>query len=254
MVFTVGIAGITGKFARLVAKRLLDKPDVLIRGYCRNPAKLPAFIASSPRVQVVQGEATDRAALRSFASGSDVVVCCYLGDETLMTQGQKLLIDACEEQGVKRYVHLDAKNKIQGVHVLIGTFMDTFWNPWFQIWRPEERTLRYWGTGEEIWESTPYTNAADFVAQDAYNERPQLECLGSLDELHKMMHAKRAEDPQNKAAYIPLFYHYYCTSGQTHLGVDMNTLPYPGLKRVTFDDFLRTHGIGDLAGAAKALA
>ncbi|KAM5365872.1 hypothetical protein ACJZ2D_010786 [Fusarium nematophilum] len=137
-------------------------------------------------------------------------------------------------------------------------------------------------TGEEIWESTPYTNAADIVAevvmdqqatgmqkflgdrrsirqiadafQDAYNEGPQLECLGSLDELYKTMHAKREEDPQNKAAYIPLFYHYYCTSGQTHLGVDMNTLPYPGLKRVTFDDFLRTHGIDDLAGAAKALA
>ncbi|KAH7110678.1 hypothetical protein EDB81DRAFT_849113 [Dactylonectria macrodidyma] len=238
MVFTVGIAGITGKFARLIAKRLPDKPDGLICGYC----------------------------------GCDVVVCCYPGDDTHMTQGQKLLIDACEEQGLVKE-HPDVKSKIQGVHALIGTFMDTFWNPWSQILRPEERTLRYWGTGDEIWESTPYTNAADFVAevvmdqqatgmqkflgdrksirqiadafQDAYNERPQLECLGSLDELYKIMHAKREEDLQNKAPYIPL---------QTHLGVDMNTLPYPGLKRVTFNDFLRTHGIDYLAGAAKALA
>lgn len=108
MAITVGIAGITGKFARCLVSHLLRRKGVTIRGYCRDPGKFPAAVlSSSPQLQITQGGAFDRAAVRSFIRGCDVVVCCYLGDDKRMVDGQKELIDACEEANVPRYIASD---------------------------------------------------------------------------------------------------------------------------------------------------
>lgn len=149
----VGIAGITGKFARCILDNLLKDPSVSIQGYCRDPTKLPDVIQSSSRVQITKGESTDNASLRSFVRSCDVVICCYLGDNSLMIDGQKALVDACEAEGVPRYVasdysldfrklgygqlpakdpmkyiqeYIESKPNVTGVHVLIGVFMDIF--------------------------------------------------------------------------------------------------------------------------------
>lgn len=167
---TVGIAGITGKFARCVVGHLLKNPHVKIQGYCRDPSKLPAALTSSPRVRVTQGLSDDQQALRTFAKGSDVVICCYLGANDLMVDGQKSLIDACESQGVPRYIasdysldftklelgqlpakdpmkhfqeYLDTKKSVQGTHVLIGIFMETFFTSFFNGWHPEDNSFSY---------------------------------------------------------------------------------------------------------------
>lgn len=187
---TVGIAGITGKFARCVLGHLLKNPNVNIRGYCRDPGKLPSAFLSSPRIRIIQGQSDDQDALRTFAQGSDVIVCCYLGDNNLMVNGQKSLVDACEVEGVPRYIasdysldftklelgQLPAKDPmkhvqeylnskaVQGVHVLIGIFMETFFTSFFGAWNAKDTSFSYWGSGEEMWESTTYDNAAQFVA------------------------------------------------------------------------------------------
>ncbi|KAF7515008.1 hypothetical protein G7054_g14817 [Neopestalotiopsis clavispora] len=188
---TVGLAGITGKFGRLLAGKLLENPEVALRGYARNPDKVDAALSQSPRVQLYQGEAFDGAAIKKFVTGCDVVVCAYLGDDKLMIEGQKQLIDACDEAGVARYVasdwaldytklqlgelfpkdpmihvkaHLDGKSNVRGVHVLIGGFMDPILSPFFRVWDPESKTLQYWGEGTEPWEGTSYANAAEFTA------------------------------------------------------------------------------------------
>lgn len=188
---TVGIAGITGKFGRLLASKLLENPNIVLRGYARDPSKVPTALAGSPRLQLFKGEAFDDTALKSFVGGCDVVVCTYLGADDLMVDGQKKLIDACDEAGVPRYVasdwaldytklklgelfpkdpmihvkaHLETKSTVKGVHILIGGFMDPILSPFFQVWDPKNRTLRYWGEGTEPWEGTSYANAADFTA------------------------------------------------------------------------------------------
>ncbi|PCD38704.1 hypothetical protein AU210_007169 [Fusarium oxysporum f. sp. radicis-cucumerinum] len=308
MTFTVGIAGITGKLARNVAANLLKRPDVSIRGFCRDPTKLPSSILSSPRVHITKGEFTDIAALKSFAKTSDVVICCYLGDNTLMTEGQKLLIDACEAEGVRRYLpsdysldftkleygqlpakdpmkhvkdYLDTKT-VRGVHVLIGVFMETFWSHFLGVWNADTATLSYWGTGDESWEATTYANASEFVAavaldedavgiqkflgdrksirqiaetmESVYGKKPELKNLGSLDDLRKTMLQIKEKDPQNFFSYIPLFYQYYCTNGQAYLDGAIEHPRYPQLKRVTFEDFLKSHSIKDLSNASQAAA
>lgn len=60
--------------------------------------------------------------------------------------------------------HLDTKKTVQGVHILIGGFMDPILSPFFRVWDSETMTLRYWGEGTEPWEGTSYDNAAQFTA------------------------------------------------------------------------------------------
>lgn len=188
---SVGIAGVTGKFAGLVLDNLLKDPTSKIRGYCRNAAKLADKFVKSPHVEIVEGEADDQAALSTFVAGLDVVICTYLGDNDFMINAQKALIDACDQAGVARYIasdycfdytsleigahpakdpmkiiheYVQAKQNVQGVHVLIGAFMETFWSAYFQVFNVQEKTLNYWGTGEETWESTTYGDAASYTA------------------------------------------------------------------------------------------
>ncbi|KAH7356202.1 hypothetical protein BKA66DRAFT_473741 [Pyrenochaeta sp. MPI-SDFR-AT-0127] len=302
MAVTIGIAGITGKFARLLAGKLLNHQDVRIRGFCRSPSKLPEHLRSSSAVAVIQGEALDEDALQSFAKGCDVVICCYLGDNTLMTEGQKLLVDVCERENVARYIasdysfdftklkygqhpakdpmkevkaHLDTKNDIQGVHVLIGAFMETFWSKYFGIWNPDDVKFTYYGDGTEIWESTTYETAAEYVAvvaldesavgmqhflgdrkniqqiadefAEVYGKKPQLECLGSKEDLFNTMRKAFEKDPSNIYAYLAMFYQYYCTNGQTYLKKDLDNKRYPQVKPTTFKDFMASNKIEDLA-------
>ncbi|EED18343.1 conserved hypothetical protein [Talaromyces stipitatus ATCC 10500] len=152
----VGIAGITGKFARQLLTHLLEAEDdsLSIKGYCRDPSKLPGTMK---------------------ASTYDVVVCCYLGDDKLMVDGQKLLIDACESASelspkdpmihVKAY--LDAKKSVAGVHILIGGFMEPIFSPFFNIVDVQTNTFRYWGDDNEIMEGTTYNDAAKYTAKVA---------------------------------------------------------------------------------------
>lgn len=189
MSLTVGIAGITGKFARELTSALFKYPNITIKGYCRDPSKVPQAFAS--KIALVKGDAFDTSAIRSFVAGCDVVVCCYLGDDKVMTDGQKLLIDACAAEGVPRYLssdwsvdytklelgqlfpkdpmihvkaYLDAQDKVKGVHVLVGAFMDVIFSPLFGVWNDASTTIKYWGTGDEIWEATTYQNAAEYTA------------------------------------------------------------------------------------------
>ena len=194
MTITVGVAGITGKFARLVVKNLLAVPNVNIRGFCRNPSKLPEHLQSSRRVTIVSGDASDLELLRSFVQGCDVVICCYLGDNKLMTDGQKLLVDACELENVARYfasdytfdftklkegqhpakdpmkhvkAHIETKKNVKGVHVLVGVFMEIFWSGFFGLFDSKECKFSFYGTGDEVFESTTYGTAAEYVAAAA---------------------------------------------------------------------------------------
>ncbi|KAJ3544622.1 hypothetical protein NM208_g2954 [Fusarium decemcellulare] len=212
---TVGIAGITGKFGRLLASKLLQNSNINLRGYARDPTKVIPSIAESPRVQLFKGEAFDDASIKPFVTGTDVIICAYLGGDDLMIDGQKKLIDACDEVGVPRYVasdwgldytklklgelfpkdpmihvkaYLETKKNTKGVHILIGGFMDPVLSPFFNIWDPQSQTLRYWGEGDEPFEDTSYENAAEFTAavvadESAYGIKKYLGDRKSINEI-----------------------------------------------------------------------
>ncbi|RTE72593.1 hypothetical protein BHE90_012993 [Fusarium euwallaceae] len=309
MSLTVGIAGLSGRFGRLVGEILLKRPasEVKLRGFCREPRKLAKSLSGNSRVEVIQGSAFDSSAARTFAKGCDVVVCCYLGDEKLMIDGQKLLVDACEAEGVSRFVasdwtidytkleygqlfpkdpmkrvkdHLDTKEHIKGVHIMVGAFMDTFFTAYFDSWDPEKKVFTFWGTGDEVLEFSSYRSSAEYTAavvldrkavgvqkflgdrlsikqilqlfDSQYGLKPELNLVGSKEDLYKHMYEVQEKEPDNVFKYMVLFYKYFLINGQTHLGAIENS-KYPDIKPETFRDFLSRHTVDQLSQAVEAL-
>ena len=189
-VSTVAIAGITGKLGTLIAQAILSTSQASIRGLCRDQSKLaPELQGFSSRITLVEGDSTDLVTAREAVRGSQVVICCYLGSNELMTNGQKVLIDACVAEEVPRYIASDYSldySKLQlgdlpakdpmievraylegkpvtGVHVLIGCFTQTFVQ-YLGVWNPEENLVKHWGTGDEVWDFTTYGTCAEYVA------------------------------------------------------------------------------------------
>jgi hypothetical protein len=184
---TIGIAGITGKFGLTLTSHLLKHPSISLRGLCRNPSKFPPHLLSSPRIVLQKGDANDLSSARTFAKGCDVV----------MDAGQRLLIDACEAEHVPRYIasdytldytkleygdlpakdamksvmeYAETKEGVTSVHVMIGVLMETWWSGIFGVWDAKGMGFRFWGTGEEVWECTTYSNAAEWVANVAMDK------------------------------------------------------------------------------------
>lgn len=54
-----------------------------------------------------KGEVFDDATIMSFVTSCDVAIFSYLGGDDLVVDGQKKLIDVCEEAGVTRYMVSD---------------------------------------------------------------------------------------------------------------------------------------------------
>lgn len=198
MVSYIAIAGISSKLALEISKNLLKKrPDICLRGSCRDINKLPPWLRNSDQVTLIQTGPYEKDALRSLIKGCDVLICCYLADNETMLDGQKLLIDLCEEGGVPRYIasdytadyrmleygdvvikdpmksimaYLGTKSKVKGVHVLVGLFMESYWDL-FGYWNAQEKTLSYWGTGNEKWEFTSCQTTGQYVAAIAVDEK-----------------------------------------------------------------------------------
>ena len=189
MVLQVAIAGITSKLAQLIAEELLKRSDVRLRGSCRDVTKVPQILRDAPEISLVQCGPYNEDALRSLVKGCDVVICCYLADNEIMWDGQKVLIDLCEEEGVPRYIasdytanytkleygdvvikdpmkqvkaYLEEKSTVKGVHILVGLLMETYWE-YFSNWNAEEKSLSYWGMVDDQWDMTSYLNAAQYV-------------------------------------------------------------------------------------------
>jgi hypothetical protein len=187
------------KLGTLIAQAILNTSAASIRGLCRDRSKLaPELQAFSDRITLVEGNGTDLAAAREAVRSSQIVICCYLGSTDLMTNGQKVLIDACVAEGVPRYIASDysldysklelgdlpakdpmievraylEEKPVTGVHVLIGCFTETFVQN-LGVWNPKENLLEHWGTGNEVWDFTTYATCAEYVAAVALDPSAQ---------------------------------------------------------------------------------
>ncbi|GLI79022.1 hypothetical protein PoHVEF18_007344 [Penicillium ochrochloron] len=188
-----------------------------------------------------------------------------------MIDGQKALIDACEKCNVPSYVASDwaldysklnlgelfpkdpmihvkaylAIKKVQGVHILIGGFMEPVFSPFFNIFDPSTSKFRYWGNGDEVMEGTTYDNADEFTAAVALDpEATEIvrcqayESPGSLDDLYKTMHELRQKNPADVLSDISMFFYYYWINGQTLVGTELDNSKYPEVKPVDWEAFM----------------
>lgn len=144
------------------------------------------------KLELIQDNAFDNDAILSFVHSCDVVVFCYLDDDKLMVDGQKLLINVCgDEPSVTWYVasdwaldytklelgqlfpkcpmihikaYIETKQDVSGVYILIVGSMEPVFSPFFNIFDPESNTFQYWGEGDEAMGGITYDDAAKFTA------------------------------------------------------------------------------------------
>ncbi|OQE37882.1 hypothetical protein PENCOP_c009G00065 [Penicillium coprophilum] len=303
----VGIAGLTGKFAQCVAQELQAYPDVMIRGYCRSPEKIPESALEKYGIGVIKGDFDDESSIQKFVRGTDIIICCYFGSPEVMTRGQMLLIDACEEAGVPRYIPSDfavdftkipddalfpkestkiimgylKTKKVEGVHILVGGLLETFWNDFFQIWDPNTQSMAVWGSGEDAWDFTTYKTAAAYTAavtmdpsaigifrflgdhksaseikesfETVYHSELRLNQLGSINDLSNTVQAEFSKSPDDVFKWAPKCFAYWCISGKAYLGEDLDNHKYPHVHPVNLEAFLRSHKLKDLHEADQKL-
>lgn len=110
------VLGATGPSGILTCNHALQAGHQLVI-YARNPSKLPKEIATHDDVQVVTGELTNLAALRSALDGCDAVVSSLgplasQGPGPVITNGYKVILEAMRAQGVKRIIALGTPSMV----------------------------------------------------------------------------------------------------------------------------------------------
>jgi uncharacterized protein YbjT (DUF2867 family) len=191
---TVLVAGSTGMLGTKIVSALLDKGDINVRAMVRssndtnpkNRQKIDAMKAKG--AMLVEADAMQLETLLPVCTGVDVVVSA-IGNNEVTVPGQKNLIDAAKQQGVKRFIpsdysidyrkldygdndNLDKRKEVfeylqhSGLEytlVLNGAFMDSIaYMPLFDL---EHETFQYWGDGETPMDLTTTDDTAKYVAE-----------------------------------------------------------------------------------------
>ena len=109
---TVLVAGATGMLGAKIVSALLDKGNIDVRAMVRslddnnaeNRQKKGAMKAKG--ATLIEGDVMQPETLLSACAGVDVVVS-VIGNSEVTVPGQKNLIDAAKQQGVKRFIPSD---------------------------------------------------------------------------------------------------------------------------------------------------
>ncbi|MBN3993066.1 MAG: aromatic alcohol reductase [Nostoc sp. NMS2] len=188
------VVGSTGMLGSKIVAALVDKGTVDIRAMVRsindssaeNRQKIEAMKAKG--VTIVEGDLMKPETLLSVCDGVDVVVSA-VGNNDVTVPGQKNLIDAAKQQGVKRFIpsdysvdyrkldygdndNLDKRKEVfeylqqSGLEytlVLNGAFMDSI--AYMPLLDLEHQIFQYWGDGETPMDFTTTDDTAKYVAE-----------------------------------------------------------------------------------------
>ncbi len=193
---TVLVVGSTGMLGFKIVAALLDKGSIDVRAMVRssndsnaeNRQKIEAMKAKG--AAIVEGDLMQPETLLPLCEGVDVVVSA-VGNNQVTVPGQKHLIDAAKQQGVKRFIpsdysvdyrkldygdndNLDKRKEVfeylqlMGLEytlILNGAFMDNVGTPYMPQFDLEHQTFQYWGDGETPLDFTTTDDTAKYVAE-----------------------------------------------------------------------------------------
>lgn len=104
----IAVLGASGRTGRFVLDRALAR-GMQVKALARSPSRLAEYAG---RLEVLQGDATDREALRRLVSGVDAVVSTlstpWVWQGRLFVRVMPPLVQAMEECSVRRYVALSS--------------------------------------------------------------------------------------------------------------------------------------------------
>jgi uncharacterized protein YbjT (DUF2867 family) len=185
--------GSTGMLGSKIVSALLDKSDVNVRAMVRsindsnekNRQKIDEMKAKG--ATILEGDVMQPKTLLSPCAGVNVVVSA-IGNSEATTPGQKSLIDAAKQQGVKRFIpsnycvdyrkldygdndNLDKRKEVlnylqhSGLEytlILNGAFMDSIL--YITMFDLKHQTFQYWGDSEMPMNFTTTDDTAKYVA------------------------------------------------------------------------------------------
>ncbi|KKY17962.1 putativelike family protein [Phaeomoniella chlamydospora] len=196
----IAVAGVTGRLGNLIASYLLKFPNTIVHGFTRSPEKVPGSLsADTDRFKLFTGSAEKLQDVRKALAGCETVICAYntAVDNKFMVDAQKVLIEACDAEGVSRYFASDYTGyyprlepgdlpikdpmikiykyirdgnfsgtvRVKPVHILAGAFIEAFLFFFFKL-----DDAKYWGTGNETWDFSSYETIAKYTAHVAVDE------------------------------------------------------------------------------------
>ena len=105
------VTGATGLLGGATVDQLVQRHEVTVRVFARNPDKLSRFAGDPLEVQI--GDITDRESVRRAVAGCDVVIHSVMakgGADTRLVNigGTRHVLDAALEHGVRRVVHISS--------------------------------------------------------------------------------------------------------------------------------------------------
>ncbi len=161
----------------------------------------------------------------------------------------------------------EAGTRLEVVHVFQGCFADRHVLGFLGLFDGEKGVIRYWGDGNTPLEFTTYEDTARYTAeaatdpnpvpsnfyvagdtvsilqlanawQETTGRKPNVERLGSLEDLKNETARRLKAEPQNMYAWLPLMYAQAFFSGQPKLGALLNSR-YPHIRPATVRDAIR---------------
>jgi nucleoside-diphosphate-sugar epimerase len=198
----IAVVGGTGHLGTLITNVLVDKPDVQVRLLVRagSRAKVKGF--EERGAEIVEGALSpdDGAALATLAKGAYAIVSAVQGGPDIIIEGQRRLLQAARDAGVRRFIPSDysldlfdvkpgsiptsemrrqfalieeqERGEVEVVHVLNGGFMDRgVLFGFIRVIDAEKQTAYLWGDGKAPMAWTTYEDTARFTAEAAIDDR-----------------------------------------------------------------------------------
>jgi len=193
---TVLVVGSTGMLGSKIVTALLDKGTINVRAMVHSKIdiddehrqKIDEMKAKG--VTIAEGNLLQPETLQHLCEGIDVVVSAVGNDESTVV-GQKNLIDAAKQQGVKRFIpsdysvdyrkldygdndNLDLRKEVfeylqqSGLEytlILNGAFMDNVGTAYMPQFDLDHHVFQYWGDGETLLDFTTTDDTAKYVAE-----------------------------------------------------------------------------------------
>ena len=184
----VFVVGATGMLGREIVKALVRRGEAEVRVAYRKPedARKLRELGAAP----IEADALQPSTLQRALRGVDVVVSAVGNVPKVQVDGQKNLITAAKEAGVKRFIppdfsidffkldrgdnfNLDMRKEVNealeasgvpATHVLNGAFMDVMLGDGAGLVDREAGTFSFYGDGEEPGDYTSVGDTARFVA------------------------------------------------------------------------------------------
>lgn len=199
----VAIAGGTGHLGTLIVNALLEKPDVRVRLLVRAGSRGKAAELEARGAEIVEGSLgpDGGAALGALCKGAYAVISAVQGGPDVIIEGQRRLLHAARDAGVRRFIPSDYSldlfkvkpgniltselrrqfalieeqehGDVEVVHVLNGGFLDRrVLFGFIRVIDATKQTAYLWGDGKQPAAWTTYEDTARYTVEAAIDERP----------------------------------------------------------------------------------